>query len=50
MAIGDATGGSDYHGDLRPGVALGTGRGDLAVPDRVAADLRRAAGRAETFR
>lgn len=45
-----ATGGSDYHGDLRPGVALGTGRGDLAVPDRAAADLRRAAGRAEPFR
>jgi predicted metal-dependent phosphoesterase TrpH len=38
------TGGSDYHGDLRPGVALGTGRGDLAVPDQAAAQLRRAAG------
>jgi predicted metal-dependent phosphoesterase TrpH len=44
------TGGSDYHGDLRPGIALGTGRGDLAVPDRAAAELRQAAGRAEPFR
>ncbi len=44
------TGGSDYHGDLRPGLALGTGRGDLVVPDEVAAELRRAARRAEPFR
>ena len=44
------TGGSDYHGDLRPGVALGIGRGDLAVPDRVTAELRSAAGRTEPFR
>jgi predicted metal-dependent phosphoesterase TrpH len=44
------TGGSDYHGRLRPGLALGTGRGDLAVPDEAAAELRRAAGRAEPFR
>lgn len=44
------TGGSDYHGDLRPGVALGTGRGDLVVPDAAAAALRRAAGSAEPFR
>lgn len=44
------TGGSDYHGALRPGVALGTGRGDLVVPDEVAAELRRAAGRGEPFR
>jgi len=44
------TGGSDYHGDLRPGLALGSGRGDLAVPDEAAAELRRAAGRAEPFR
>ena len=43
------TGGSDYHGELRPGVALGTGRGDLAVPDEVAEELRRAAGRPEGF-
>ncbi|MBP1632392.1 MAG: hypothetical protein H6Q11_680 [Acidobacteria bacterium] len=44
------TGGSDYHGALRPGLAVGTGRGDLAVPDEAAAELRRAAGRAERFR
>ena len=43
------TGGSDYHGELRPGVALGTGRGDLAVPDEVVEDLRPAAGRPEGF-
>lgn len=29
------TGGSDYHGDHRPGVAVGTGRGNLRVPDDV---------------
>jgi 3',5'-nucleoside bisphosphate phosphatase len=28
-----ATGGSDYHGTYKPGIALGSGRGDLAVPD-----------------
>jgi predicted metal-dependent phosphoesterase TrpH len=38
------TGGSDYHGTLRPGLALGKGRGDLTVPDEAAAELRRAAG------
>jgi predicted metal-dependent phosphoesterase TrpH len=43
------TGGSDYHGDLRPGLALGTGRGELMVPDQAAAELRLAAGRAEPF-
>jgi len=26
------SGGSDYHGDVKPGLALGTGYGDLAVP------------------
>lgn len=44
------TGGSDYHGSLRPGPALGIGPGDLAVPDEAAAEIRRAAGRAEGFR
>ena len=44
------TGGSDYHGALRPGLALGKGRGDLAVPDEAAAELRRAAGRGDPFR
>ena len=30
-----ATGGSDYHGSYKPGLHVGTGRGDLAVPDEV---------------
>lgn len=29
-----ATGGSDYHGRYKPQLAVGTGRGDLRVPDR----------------
>lgn len=28
-----ATGGSDYHGTYKPGIALGSGKGDLHVPD-----------------
>jgi predicted metal-dependent phosphoesterase TrpH len=28
-----ATGGTDYHGTVKPGLAVGVGRGDLAVPD-----------------
>lgn len=37
LAMADAfglipSGGSDYHGDNKPGIALGTGRGNLAVP------------------
>ncbi len=28
-----ATGGSDYHGTYKPDIALGSGKGDLAVPD-----------------
>jgi len=28
-----ATGGSDYHGTYKPGIALGRGKGDLVVPD-----------------
>lgn len=27
------TGGSDYHGSYKPGILVGTGRGDLVVPD-----------------
>jgi predicted metal-dependent phosphoesterase TrpH len=34
-----ATGGSDYHGRLKPDLAVGTGRGDLKVPDKVLAQL-----------
>jgi predicted metal-dependent phosphoesterase TrpH len=29
------TGGSDYHGDYKPDLEVGVGRGDLAVPDDV---------------
>jgi len=28
-----ATGGSDFHGRYKPGISVGTGRGDLVVPD-----------------
>jgi predicted metal-dependent phosphoesterase TrpH len=27
------SGGSDYHGTYKPGLSIGTGRGDLSVPD-----------------
>ena len=30
-----ATGGSDYHGRYKPDLSVGTGRGDLAVPDEL---------------
>lgn len=33
------SGGSDFHGSYKPGLSLGTGRGDLAVPDHVVAEL-----------
>jgi predicted metal-dependent phosphoesterase TrpH len=33
------TGGSDYHGTFKPDLAVGTGRGDLSVPDTTVADL-----------
>ena len=39
-----ATGGSDFHGDKKPGLRVGRGRGDLAVPAEVLdalADRRR---------
>ncbi len=35
-----ATGGSDYHGTYKPGLRIGTGNGDLVVPDHVVAALR----------
>ena len=38
------TGGSDYHGGHRPGIALGTGQGDLHVPDAVVVELGRHRG------
>ncbi len=34
-----ATGGSDFHGISKPDLAVGTGQGDLKVPDRVLALL-----------
>jgi predicted metal-dependent phosphoesterase TrpH len=30
-----ATGGSDFHGSFKPGLLVGTGRGDLNVPDEM---------------
>jgi 3',5'-nucleoside bisphosphate phosphatase len=30
-----ATGGSDFHGSFKPGLFVGTGRGDLNVPDEL---------------
>jgi 3',5'-nucleoside bisphosphate phosphatase len=30
-----ATGGSDYHGEVKAGLSVGTGEGDLEVPDEV---------------
>lgn len=41
MALGMVpTGGSDYHGSYKPDISLGTGLGDLAVPDEVVSALR----------
>ena len=37
------SGGSDYHGSYKPGLELGTGYGDLVVPDQVVDQLREAA-------
>jgi predicted metal-dependent phosphoesterase TrpH len=34
------SGGSDYHGTYKPGLALGSGYGDLVVPDSVLEELR----------
>ena len=34
-----ATGGSDFHGTFKPGLSVGTGCGDLKVPDAVLDDL-----------
>ena len=36
-----ATGGSDYHGAGKPGLRIGSGRGDLVVPDTALEELRR---------
>ncbi len=34
-----ATSGSDYHGTVKPDLSVGTGQGDLRVPDDVVAEL-----------
>ena len=34
------SGGSDYHGARKPGIGLGTGRGDLRVPEALLEELR----------
>lgn len=34
-----ATGGSDYHGTFKPDLSVGTGRGDLDVPDSALEEL-----------
>jgi predicted metal-dependent phosphoesterase TrpH len=34
-----ATGGSDYHGTVKAGLSVGTGQGDLHVPDAVLEEL-----------
>jgi predicted metal-dependent phosphoesterase TrpH len=39
------TGGSDFHGDNKPNISLGTGqRGNLCVADEILAELKRTAG------
>ncbi len=39
-----ATGGSDFHGAYKPGLEVGSGHGDLAVPDEALDELRREVG------
>ena len=38
-----ATGGSDYHGRYKPGLAVGRGHGDLVVPDDIVGRIAAAA-------
>ena len=40
------SGGSDFHGAVKPGVRLGRGRGGLYVPGKVLDDMKTALGRA----
>ena len=35
------SGGSDFHGDNKPDIALGTGRGNLAIPSKWLEDLKK---------
>ncbi|MGH7257266.1 MAG: PHP domain-containing protein, partial [Nitrospiraceae bacterium] len=37
------TGGSDFHGVTKPDIAVGRGRGDLKVPEKLLDPLRKAA-------
>jgi hypothetical protein len=37
------TGGSDFHGITKPDIEVGTGRGDLKVPERLLEPLKKAA-------
>ena len=39
------TGGSDFHGEINPGIKLGIGFGSLRVPDRIVDDLQTRARR-----
>lgn len=39
-----ATGGTDFHGQAKPGVHMGVGRGDLRVPYEVVAQLKACRG------
>lgn len=39
------SGGSDYHGTYKPGLMLGSGYGDLVVPESVLEELREHVGR-----
>jgi len=34
------SGGSDFHGEYKPDLQVGVGRGDLEVPDRILEELR----------
>lgn len=40
-----ATGGSDYHGKYKPHLSVGTGKGDLRVPDSALDELEQNRGR-----
>jgi predicted metal-dependent phosphoesterase TrpH len=42
------SGGSDFHGAVKPGLRMGFGRGDLCVPDAFLPPLRQVAGSRDT--
>lgn len=41
------TGGSDFHGYLKPHISIGTGRGDLYVPYKVLEEMKKLAEKKE---